>query len=134
MEGQADMTEQDAKRAADLEAASIDASKEAIRALLILNGGACIALLGFIANVFNAQELSSIRAGFLASAVHSLAFFAIGAGLSVFTTFAAYLANQKYATGIRHPAPYSNGFWIAGQILNWVGIAGAIASLGAFAW
>lgn len=132
--GEISMHEFDAKRAADLEAASIQASDDAIKALLLLNGGACIALLGFIANVFNAQGLSQARAAFLNSAVHSLAFFALGAGMAVLTTFAAYLTNQKYSSGIRHAKPYQNGFWIAGQALNYIAILFAILSLGLFAW
>jgi hypothetical protein len=45
------------ERAAMLERASIDAGKEGLKALLILNGGACVALLTFLSSSIGKQDL-----------------------------------------------------------------------------
>ncbi|MGT2468948.1 hypothetical protein ACVOMV_36425 [Mesorhizobium atlanticum] len=42
-----------------MEAASIRSGNQALKALLLLNGGACIALLGFLAGTFEKVGLTA---------------------------------------------------------------------------
>lgn len=73
----------DEARADALEKASIDASVEGLRALLILNGGACIALLAFLSATMGKEQTLPKEAAFINGATEALLFFSIGAGLSV---------------------------------------------------
>lgn len=115
-----------------LEAASIEAAGAGIKALLLLNGGACIALLGFLANVFSSASLDSDRARFFQAAISSLVWFSTGAGLSVIVSLFAYLSNQAYATSIAANDGERRKWWRRGWVLNNIGIGVAIASLLAF--
>ncbi|MEN5300482.1 hypothetical protein ABE530_19490, partial [Brucella sp. TWI559] len=81
----------DEKRADSLEKASIDASTEGLKALLLLNGGACLALLAFLSAVMASSGMSPSKAKFISAATISLPFFAVAAGLSVVTCVVAYL-------------------------------------------
>ena len=60
----------------------------------------------------------------------SLVWFAIGSGLAVLTSFCAFLSNQAYATALLQP----KARWLRGAIWNWIGLAVALSSLGAFAY
>lgn len=91
----------DEKRADSLEKASIDASTEGLKALLLLNGGACLALLAFLSAVMASSGMSPSKAKFISAATISLPFFAVAAGLSVVTCVVAYLSNQEYSSHYR---------------------------------
>ena len=112
-----------------LEAASIEASHQAMKALLLLNGGACIAVLGFLSSIFSAEHLDFDRAMFFNSAVRSLVWFATGAWLSVVTVFLAYLTNQRYAASLMNPTVT----WKSAQRLNQLATSVGCLSLMAFA-
>lgn len=59
--------EQVSRRAEALEAASVESANQALKALLLLNGGACIAVLGFLASVFPAATLSGADGDFVSA-------------------------------------------------------------------
>ncbi|MDF1608724.1 hypothetical protein PZ897_11095 [Hoeflea sp. YIM 152468] len=104
------------ERLSRLENASIDASTQGIKALLLLNGGASVALLGFIASVFSI-DMDAERSKLFDGAVSSLVFFAVGAGLSVITSLISYLSNQTYVSAllqvdrIKHDQIWSKAVW-----------------------
>jgi len=116
----------DKERAESLEQSSIDAASQGLKALLLLNGGACIAVLSFISSALSreTQANSLLNKGMM----QSLVFFSLGAGLAVFTSFFAYLANQAYAAHLRE----ARDSWKTGERWNLAGIACALLSLGCF--
>ncbi len=116
-------------RHARLEQASIDAAHEGLKALLLLNGGASIAVLGFLATTLKDATEGGFQA-LIAGMLDSLVWFAVGSGLAVFTSFCAYLSNQAYATSLLQPQVS----WLRGTVWNRVGLAAALSSLGAFAY
>ena len=119
------------KRADDLEKASIDASVEGLKALLILNGGACISLLAFLSSMMGKEGITDDQTKFVAGATSALVFFAIAAGLAVVTCLLAYLANQAYSSHLRWREQYPR-HWTYGLIWNRVGIVTTLGSLGLF--
>lgn len=114
-----------------LEAASIEASNAGLKALLLLNGGAAVALLAFLANTFSA-DMDTDRARFFQAAVSSLVFFASGAGLSVLVSVFAYLTNQSYAGALFLKGEEHDRAWRRATVLNNTGLALALCSLAAF--
>lgn len=108
-------------RANWMENAAVEAGNNALKALLLLNGGACIALLGFLSSTFSDMvdsntalqssvttawnlllgfENSSEREKLVTDIVAALSYFAWGAGFSVFGASVAYLTNSCYARGL----------------------------------
>ncbi|MFD9899380.1 hypothetical protein [Mesorhizobium sp. NPDC059025] len=77
--------------------AGIQFAKQSFQALLLLNGGACIALLGFLANTFAKENMPQAQQHLLASMVASLRWFALGAFVTVLATVVAFLSNRGYA-------------------------------------
>lgn len=120
----------DEERAVALENAAIETANQGIKALLLLNGGASIAILGFLANVIG-KDLDIRSKHFLEAATNSLVFFSTGAGIAVFLTLLAYLANSAYAG---HLQTGSMSVWRFGRIVNWLAIVLSLASLGMFAF
>ncbi|MCV9909927.1 hypothetical protein OIV19_20210 [Brucella sp. HL-2] len=118
----------DKERADTLEKSSTDAATEGIKALLLLNGGACIALLAFLSAVMASNGMSPTKAKFIAAASISLPFFAIAAGLSVVTCVLAYLTNQAYSSKLRNPIKYPD-HWEKGERFNDWGVRLAALSL-----
>ena len=118
------------KRADDLERASIDASTQGLKALLLLNGGACIALLAFISSTIGTRVIGR-EAAFILSARQALVYFAIGAGLSVVTCIFAYLANQAYSSHLRNAAEYPR-HWTYGHLWTRAGLVTTVGSLALF--
>jgi hypothetical protein len=114
------------ERIARLEAASLDAASNGIKALLVLNGGASIAILAFLAQALGKDGVSSEYAQLVREMVRSLAFFALGAGAAVLTTFFAYYANQQYVTSLLSGGEVS---WRRGVVINIIGAMMALASL-----
>ena len=118
------------ERFSRLEAASLQAAESGLKALLLLNGGACIAVLGFLASTASQENISITYARIFSGMVSSLVFFSTGAGLAVLTSFFAYLANQCYASALLNPERYE---WSLGTLMNRLGIACALLSLAFFA-
>lgn len=118
----------DNERADRLEQSSVEAAIEGLKALLILNGGACLAVLTFLATAISDTEASQAYAALIKGMMRSLVAFSVGAGLSVLTTLFAYLANQAYAAHLR----YGRDSWGTGERWNFTAIASAILSLFCF--
>lgn len=89
------------ERAAMIERASIDAGREGLKALLLLNGGACLALLSFLASAVGKSGLRGMELGLLTGATSALILFAIGAGLAVLTCLLSYVTNQFLSYHLR---------------------------------
>lgn len=123
----------DIARADALEKASIDASVEGLRALLLLNGGACIALLAFLSATMGKEHPIAKEAAFVDGATKALVFFSIGAGLSVVTCVFAYLANQAYSAHMRDRIAFPR-HWTFGHVWTRLGLLSTAVSLGMFFW
>lgn len=121
----------DEARADALEKASIDASIEGLKALLILNGGASISLLAFLSTTMGKEHPIAKEAAFVSGATEALVFFSIGAGLAVVTCVLAYLANQAYSSHIRNREEYPR-HWGYGTAWTRAGLISTIGSLGLF--
>ncbi len=121
----------DEKRADDLEKASLDASVQGMKALLIINGGACIALLAFLSSTMGKRDVSQSEQVFVAGATSALIFFAIATGLSVVTCLFSYLANRAYSSHLRSRTKYPN-HWTRGDRFTLAAITCACFSLGLF--
>lgn len=115
-------------RADALEKASVDASVEGLKALLILNGGACIALLAFLSATMGKEHTIAKEAAFITGATSALIFFSIGAGLAVVTCVFAYLANQAYSSHLRWRSEYPR-HWTYGTIWTRAGLLTTVSSL-----
>ncbi|MDJ1465668.1 hypothetical protein NDI72_19115 (plasmid) [Nitratireductor sp. GZWM139] len=113
--------------------ASIADSKEAIRAALILNGAACIAILGFLASVIGGDS-SNVSHPMTVAAKIGLRWFAVGALLAALTSGLAYLCNSLYAGAaadmsrhFEHPhirsTPSSKRKVLWALIINWIAVA-----------
>tara|TARA_R110000868_G_scaffold69444_4_gene204458 strand:- start:285 stop:764 length:480 start_codon:yes stop_codon:yes gene_type:complete len=133
------------RRAEALENASIEAGNLALKALLILNGGASIAVLGFLSSVYSSELDFTEKANAMLPFVSALQKFAIGAGLAVFASAIAYLANSFYARALMDYGrsfewPYlsegeeSKSNWKWGVRFNNVVIVAALGSIAMFVW
>lgn len=80
--------------------AAIQSGKQALNAALLLNGGACIALLGFLASAYAANTLPFERADLIAAFVGSLSSFAWGAFWAVLASGLGYLGNYSYSEAV----------------------------------
>jgi hypothetical protein len=123
----------------DLMAASLDSARDAMKALFLLNGGASIALLGFLASTFS-EDFTVDESLIYRSMMISLAYFGYGAFAAVITSSLAYLVNSLYAGATAHMDrswewPYvkhnaaSHRCWRSAIALNWVCVASGAASL-----
>jgi hypothetical protein len=117
------------ERFTTLEAAAIDASTQGLKSLLILNGGACVALLGFIASLATSEHLRPEFEPVVSVTAKSLVYFAIGAGLTTVAWILAYLSNQRYANAALDPRKVT---WSWGVNANRLGLLVAFLSLAAF--
>lgn len=127
-------TETEYGRAAGVAAAST--GMETVKAILLINGGACVAILAFIGTFTSSgratPELTS-----------PLIWFAAGALFAVVSAALGFLTNQSYAAAsnakTRHfDEPYvretdaSRRHQVAGAITRWLSIGCAIAGMLAF--
>ena len=117
------------ERISRLEDASLEAANNGLKALLLLNGGASIAILAFLAQMLGKEGGAPEFAFLVREMLHSLGFFSAGAGAAVFVTFFAYYANQQYVAALLAPEKVS---WNRGAILNILGGIIALLSLGLF--
>lgn len=133
------------RRAEALESASIDSGNLALRSLLLLNGGASVALLGFLASVFSGDTEQQSHAEVLFAFLDALGKFALGSGLAVLAASLSYLTNSSYARSLmdrpkKWDWPYvevtesANRTWALGVRYNRLTIFVCLASLGMFVW
>lgn len=110
-----------------------------MRSSLILNGGACLALLAFLANTWNAQNGASTSGPLQQIILQNIAIFAWGALLAVAGSGTAYLVNlfrleQGRAQTFHLDHPYvrdttaSSRWGMAGNIFQWISILVVAAS------
>jgi hypothetical protein len=118
------------RRAEALENASIESGNQALKALLLLNGGACIAILGFLSSTYTAPDLDTDRARLLEELIRSLGSFAWGAGSAVLASTVAYLTNSYYARALMSS---KRSQWRIAWAFNLVAVLAGTASLAWFA-
>ncbi|UOA23579.1 hypothetical protein DSM110277_02008 [Sulfitobacter pontiacus] len=121
-------------------AAAISLSGAALKALLLLNGGAAIAMLGFVATMATGDRASLLD---LSEVVSVLQVFALGAGLAVLATGFAYVVMYFQAAVAQsfdltdEPPFYTNGnkttlLARVYKIFHVFSVLTAFASLGSF--
>lgn len=121
-------------------AAAISVSGAALKALLLLNGGAAIAMLGFVATMATGDRANLLD---LSEVVSVLQVFALGAGLAVLATGFAYVVMYFQAAVaqsfdlIDGPPFYTNGnktnlLTQVYKIFHVFSVLAASASLGSF--
>ena len=71
--------------------AAIESANVAIRAMLLVNGGAVIALLAFVGSILSSDVSNIIR---IEAMIPPIRIFAFGVGLSALTSALAYLVNM----------------------------------------
>lgn len=121
-------------------AAAVSLSGAALKALLLLNGGAAIAMLGFVASMATGEGVSLLD---LTEVVSVLQIYALGAGLAVLSTGFAYAVMYFQAAIaqsfeiIDEPPFYRNGSntTLLDRVCSVVHVSSvliALASLGSF--
>lgn len=118
----------DKERFLALEAAAMDGSSQGLKALLLLNGGACVSLLTFVGALATSEHLRPEFVNLVQATTRSLIWFGIGSGLAVFAYFFAYWSNQSYANSIVEDG---EGWW-QGTTMNVVAAIVALSSLACF--
>ncbi|MGI8397788.1 hypothetical protein ACRYWZ_15555 [Agrobacterium deltaense] len=108
------MREQDRQRFQALEEAAIQGAASTLKSLLLLNGGACVALLAFIGSTATSDKLRPNFVPLVEASVQSLGSFAVGAGIAVFAMVTAYLTNHHYANSLIDP---ENTRWGVGSVM-----------------
>ncbi len=76
--------------------AAVELTHVALKALLLLNGAAAIALLAFTANVLHAGPPTTAADEMLDKVGHALVLFACGAAAAVAASCLAYVVNRVY--------------------------------------
>ncbi|RUW55824.1 hypothetical protein [Mesorhizobium sp. M8A.F.Ca.ET.021.01.1.1] len=107
-------------RTANMEKAAIECGNLALKALLLVNGGACVALLGFLSSTFNAATdptvpqtilarlagivldngVAAERARLIMDVTGALSWFAWGTAAAVSGSALAYLTNSVYSRAL----------------------------------
>jgi len=119
----------DTERFKTFEAAAIEGAAQGLKALLLLNGGACVALLAFVGSTATSGSLRPEFVPLISAATSSLIWFAAGSGISVLACLFAYWTNQTYANHIIAPAKTS---WSSGTRLNAAASTLSVFSLASF--
>jgi hypothetical protein len=124
----------------DARKAAIDAATTAIRSLILVNGGAVVALLAFTGAIETSENGGTVSLDALAAPIW---WFAIGVGLSATAAMWAYIVNvldSDILASVRHvwQHPYieekeiSKSLRIARAFFMWSGLCLALSSLFAF--
>lgn len=117
-------------------------SSQAIKAMMLINGGAAVAMLGFVANVSGGEAAAQLN---LSAIVAALVWFALGSGLSVLAAGLSYVVMYLQAVHSEHGSrTYEHPYFEHGKGAGWVhgvmvffhisAFLAASASLAAFAW
>lgn len=125
--------EQVTRRAEAMEGAAIESANQALKALFLLNGGASVAVLGFLASTFS-SETNTDTGRLIADLVYALRWFSSGAGAAVLASCLAYLTNSFYSRGLIDVNDTKSWWWglmlnraailisVVSFVLFWVGI------------
>jgi hypothetical protein len=105
---------------------AIDLALISIRSLIIVNGGAVIALLTFSGNLLARGEAPAMASAIAASMTNFLE----GLILSLFTCLTSYLTQVAFSELPRSPENNKARRW--GSLIRWLAIAGGMGSLLAF--
>jgi uncharacterized membrane protein YdcZ (DUF606 family) len=93
---------------------AVDSANHAIRGLFLINGGAAVATLGFIASIIPNAEESKIAAIALNRALNSLVFFGVGTLCAAFLAVIAYWVNRlDFELLARSWEKLTRWYWIA---------------------
>jgi hypothetical protein len=125
---------------ADARKAAIDAATTAIRSLILVNGGAVVALLAFAGAIETGENGSTVSLGSLAAPIW---WFAVGVGLSTAAAMWAYMVNvldsdilASFEGVWQHPyveeTKRAKYLRIARAFFMWSGLCLALLSLLAF--
>jgi hypothetical protein len=126
-----------------LNEATIQSGTAAVRYAFLLNGGACLALLAFLANTLTATGLNVGQRALLSAILPTLGIFAWGALLSVIAAGGGYLVNRcavegNYRYKLTYEHPYvtrtrATDIWLGiSNVLTVVVILVVLGSLGLF--
>jgi len=121
---------ENAERFKALEAAAIESAAQGLKAMLLLNGGACVALLAFVGSLATSETLQPEFAPLVKVVARSLIWFATGAGSAVLACLFAYWANQAYSNHLMNPG---KSRWETGTRWTSVGGTCGIFSIACFA-
>lgn len=124
---------------------TVESGSVAIKSAFVLNGGACIALLAFLANTITAEQLSPENAALVSLLTRSMADFAWGALLAGVASGVAYVVNRLYLAGsssdTRHldepyirRTPSGDRYRLFGNILNGLAVLAGVSSFALFMW
>lgn len=122
--------------------AAIKAAEEAIKAVILINGGSSVAMLAFIGtlaskDIFSSPQLSQITAPLLC--------FGWGVALGVVASAAAYFTNlmiagsssrkdREYETPFLRSTRSSGRHRIAGEVFRYIGVVAMAGSIFCFGW
>lgn len=106
----------------------MDGSSQGLKALLILNGGACVSLLTFVGALATSENLRPEFVNLVQATTRSLIWFGAGSGIAVLACFFAYWSNQGYANSIIEGG---KGWW-QGTTMNYIAAIVALSSLACF--
>lgn len=120
------------------------ASVLALRSILILNGGASLALLSFLANTIKG-DMPAEALTVVAHATQSLVAFAWGAFFAVLATAVAYITSRLELSGhlarSRHPeepyvrlTPRAKRMYLLSDVVTILALLCGLGSLGLFIW
>jgi hypothetical protein len=139
-----------AERAHDVETAfgksaneaAVKAGEEAIKAMILINGGSSVAMLAFIGTMASKSLLSTEQLGQISE---PLICFASGLVAAMIATAASYFTNlmiasnssrkqREYEIPFLRSTPASKRYGVAGEIFRYVAVVGAATSIGCFGW
>ncbi len=101
--------------------AAIGFGQGAIRALILINGGAAIAVMTFIGN------FGTVQAGLISSFSLALLLFSMGVAAAALVAGCSYVTQFFYESS-------SGGLLKAGIAFHWLAVLSAIVSLALFVW
>lgn len=125
---------------ADARKAALDAATTTVRLLILINGGAVVALLAFAGALETGGSGSTVTLGSLAMSIRG---FALGVGLSACAAACVYfvsMVDAEILSSVRHiwEHPYileekgAKRRLVVRAIFYWIGLALALGSLAAF--
>ncbi|PWE78850.1 hypothetical protein XF30_20995 [Bradyrhizobium sp. SUTN9-2] len=120
--------------------AAVKAAEEAIKAVILINGGSSVAMLAFLGTLATKDVVSTVQ---LSQMSAPLLYFGTGVAAAVVAAAAAYFTNLMIAGSSTrqtrtYEQPYfqdtksSNGHRLAGEIFRYIGIGAMVVSIGCF--